>query len=118
MRLRLGRRLVESTTDYDLHPSQMATTAERGSLVVSSNLTSNMKSLLKKSEFPHVCILQYYVKNLKNASGSPEIGIVTGGASCRKIRSVLAGGGVMRLSVGRRLVDLIPLAHNGLRPSQ
>ena len=42
----------------------MATTAEHGPLVVSSNLTSTMKSLVeKKSEFPRV-------KIVKNASAS------------------------------------------------
>ena len=41
-----------------------------------------MKSLFKECEFPHVD-----VKNLKNASGSPEIGTACDGASARKIRS-------------------------------
>ena len=52
-------------------PSQMASSIDDdGSLVVSSNLTSTMKTLFeekKRSEFPHV-------KNLKKKSGSPEIG--------------------------------------------
>ena len=82
----------------------MATTAEHGSLVVSSNLTSTMKSLFQRSsEFPHV-------KNLKNASGSPEVGTACGGASTRKIRSVPGGESVMRLRLGRRLFNLLPLA--------
>ena len=83
----------------------MATTAEHGSLVVGSTLTSTMKSLLEeKSEFPHV-------KNLKKASGSPEIGTACGDASTRKIRSVPGGESVLRLRLGSsRLVNLLPLA--------
>ena len=62
-----------------------------------------MKSLFKKSEFPHV-------NNLKNASGSPEIRTASGGASTRKIRSAPGGESVMRLRLGSRLVNLLPLA--------
>ena len=32
----------------------MASSTDQGSLVVSSNLTSTIKTLLKESEFPHV----------------------------------------------------------------
>ena len=35
-----------------------------------------------------------------------------GGASTRKIRSVPGGGNIMRLRLGRRLVNLLPLAHS------
>ena len=52
----------------------------------------------------------FYVKNLKNAFGSSEIGTACGGASTRKIRSVLGGERVMRLRLGWRVVNLLPLA--------
>ena len=52
-----------------------------------------------------------YVKNLRNVSGSPEIGTACGGASTRKIgRSVPGGESVMMLRLGRRLVNLLPFA--------
>ena len=55
----------------------MATTAEHGLSVVGSNLTSTVKSHFQRSsEFPHA-------KNLKYASGSPEIGTQCGGGSTR-----------------------------------
>ena len=82
----------------------MASTAGHGLLVVSSNLTSTMESLFQRSsEFPHV-------KHLKNASGSPEIRTACGGASTRNIRSVPGGESAMRLRLGRRLINLLPLA--------
>ena len=99
--LRLGRRLVNflPLAPTALKTNQMATTAGHGSLVVSSNRTSTMKSL-KYSGFPHV-------KNPKNACGSPEIGTACGGASTRNIRSVQRGGSIMRLRLGRRFVSLL-----------
>ena len=51
-----------------------------------------------------------YVKNLKNASESPEIGTTCGGASTRKTRSAPGGESLTRLRLGRRLVNLLPLA--------
>ena len=63
------------------------------------------KRFRKKSEFP-------LVKNLKNTSGSPEIG-----TTCwwqvdpyNSIRAVPGGESVLRLSLGRRLVNLLPVA--------
>ena len=51
------------------------------------------------------------VKNLKKASGSPEIGTACGGGtSSRKIRPVPGEESVMRLRLGRRSVNLLPLA--------
>ena len=46
-----------------------------------------------------------YVQNLKNASGSPEIETACGGASTRKTRFVPGGDSIMRLRLGRRLVN-------------
>ena len=79
----------------------MASSAGHGSLAVSSKLSIAFKG--KKSEFPHV-------KNLKNAFGSPEIGTVCGGASTRKVRPVPGGESVMRLRLGRRLINPLPVA--------
>ena len=82
----------------------MGSSAGDGSLVVNSNLTSTMKSVFKvKCEFPHV-------KNLKYVSGSPEIGTACGGASAGKIWPVPGGESVMRFRLGRRLVNILPLA--------
>ena len=79
----------------------MASSAGHGSLVVSSNLTSIMKSLFQRSsEFPPV-------KNLKNASGSPEIGPRVVARRSVKTRSVPGGESDMRLRLGRRMVNLL-----------
>ena len=67
------------------------------------------KGSLSQIEFPHV-------KDLKNASGSPKIGTACGGASTRKIRSVPGGESAMRLRLGRRFVNLVPLAQRTKTP--
>ena len=75
---------------------------------MSSNLTSTTKTFLKKSEFPHV-------KNLINTlPGFPEIvknvGLGTYGPIRRlKTRCSEGGGSVIKLSLGRRLVNLLPV---------
>ena len=87
----------------------MASSTDHGSLVVSSNLKSTMKTLLKKSELPHV-------KNLINHS--PWVP-----RDCKELRSrhvqphtktknpaIQGGESVIRLSLGRRLVNLLPVA--------
>ena len=77
----------------------MALSTDYGSLVVSSNLTSTMKTRLKKSVFPHV-------KNLINTlPGSPEIvknfGVGTYGPIRRpRIPLFKAGKSVTRLRLG------------------
>ena len=87
----------------------MASSTDHGSLVVSSNLTSTMKTLFKESEFPHV-------KNLINTlPGSPEIvknfGVGTYGPTRRPSIPLLKGGeSVIWLSSVRRLVNVLPAA--------
>ena len=110
IRLSLGGRLVNllPVAQRSVMPSQMASSTGHWSLVVSSNLTSTMKTLLKISEFPHV-------KNLINQSqGSPEIvknfGVGTYGPIRRPRIPLFKGGeSVIRLSLGRRLVNLSPV---------
>ena len=83
----------------------MASSTDHGSLVVSSNLTRPpWKRFVKKSELPHV-------KNLQNTFGSPEIGTTCWWhvGSYNSIRSVPGGESAMRLSLGRRLVNLLPV---------
>ena len=80
----------------------MATTAEHGSLVVSSNLTSTMKSLFK--EFPHA--FQESEKILLDLQQlKPNIG-----GTRRPVYPVRFPGGesVMRLRFGRLLGNLLP----------
>ena len=56
IRLRLGRRLINiflSVTQRTKCLNKWRRRQDHGSLVVSSNLTSTMKTLFKESEFPH-----------------------------------------------------------------
>ena len=61
------------------------------------------KRFLKKKEIPHA-------KNLKNTCGSPEIGTACWWHVDPYIRSVPGGDSVIRLSLGMRLVNLLPVA--------
>ena len=93
-------------------PSQIVSSTDHGSLVVSSNLISRppWKRFLKKSEFPHV-------KNLKNHSPwvprdyTKRTPVGTHGPIRRPRIPLFKGGeSVIRLSLGRRLVNLLPVA--------
>ena len=86
-----------------LRSSQMASSAGHRSLVVSLNLTSTIKTLLKKSEFPHV-------KNLKKYSWIPQSWnhVLVARRTVYPVRS--RGESVLRLSLGRRPVNLFPSA--------
>ena len=87
MRLRLGRRLVDLLPVVQ-RTKTFANGVDGRTWVVGREFETHLhheNRFLKKSEFPHV-------KNLKNASGSPEIVPACGDASTRKIRSVPRGG--------------------------
>ena len=60
---------------------------------------------MNKTEFPHV-------KHLNNTSGSPEIGTACWCHASTRISGPFQGGGsVLGLRLGRRLVNLSPVAH-------
>ena len=83
----------------------MATTADHGSLVVSSNLTSIMNSLPKEKVSSLVSTIRKMLLDSRNLNQT-----ACGGASTRKIRSVPVGESIMRLRFGRWLVNLLLLA--------
>ena len=93
-------------------PSQIVSSTDHGSLVVSSNLISRppWKRFLKKSEFPHV-------KNLKNHSPwvprdyTKRTPVGTHGPIRRPRIPLFKGGeSLTRLRLGKRLVKLLPVA--------
>ena len=90
-------------------PSQMASSTDHGSLVVSSNLTSTMKTLFKEK-----CISSCQESD-KSLPGSPEnvknLGVGTYSPIRRpRIPRFKGGESVIRLSLGTLLVNLLPVA--------
>ena len=91
-------------------PSQMASSTDQGSLVVSSNLTSTMKTLFKEKR------ISSCQESDKSLSLGPQrllknFGVGTYGPIRRSRIPLFKGGeSVIRLSLGRRLVNLSPVA--------